>query len=63
MVDPKMGDSTGKSVQWAPPYTADDGNVADMKPTFDAPSRMVPDFMGMSGQGNNQSTDRPKGSV
>jgi hypothetical protein len=56
MADNKMADQT------PPVYTADDGNVAGPKPTFDAPARMVPAFMGMSGQGNNQSTDRPKGS-
>ena len=62
-VSPVMGDSTGKSKQWAPPYTSDDGNVADMKPLPAANVRMVPDFMGMSGEGDNQSTDRPKGAV
>ncbi len=49
--------------QWAPPYTADDGNIADQHPTDPVAPRMVPSFMGMSGEGNNQSTDRPKGSV
>jgi len=49
--------------QIPPPYNAPDGNVAGDNPTFDAPARMVPDFQGRSGQGNNQSTDRPKGSV
>lgn len=62
-ISPKMGDSTGRMDQWAPPYTADDGNIADQKPTDPVNVRMVPDFMGMSGEGSNQSTDRPKGSV
>jgi hypothetical protein len=62
-VNPSSPAATSKLDQWAPPYKADDGNVADEKPTFDAPERMVPDFMGRSGQGNNQNTDRPKGSV
>lgn len=52
-----------KKDQWVPPYTADDGNVADQKPLEAVSVRMVPDFQGMSGEGNNQSTDRPKGSV
>jgi hypothetical protein len=52
-----------KKDQTPPPYNYSDGNVAGENPTFDAPSRMVPDFMGKSGQGDNQSTDRPKGSV
>lgn len=51
------------SEQWAPPYTADDGNIADQHPTDPVNVRYVPAFQGMSGQGNNQSTDRPKGSV
>lgn len=55
----------GKEVadQWAPPYTADDGNIADQHPTDPVDVRMVPSFMGMSGEGANQSTDRPKGST
>jgi len=62
-ISPKMGDSTGRKEQWAPPYTANDGNIADMKPLSAVNVRMVPDFQGESGEGNNQSTDRPKGSV
>lgn len=57
-----MPASTGRSVQWAPPYTADDGNIAQRE-VMPVEVRMVPDFQGMSGEGNNQSTDRPKGSV
>lgn len=52
-----------KKNQTPPPYNYSDGNVAGENATFDAPSRMVPDFMGKSGQGDNQNTDRPKGSV
>jgi hypothetical protein len=52
-----------KKDQSPPPYTANDGNIAENKPGPDADLHMVPAFMGMSGQGNNQSTDRPKGSV
>lgn len=62
-ISPSMGDSTGKSKQWAPPYTADDGNIADEHPLDAVNVRMVPDFQGMSGEGANQNTDRPKGSV
>lgn len=39
------------------------GNIADEAPGPDADVYMVPSFMGMSGQPNNQSTDRPKGST
>lgn len=56
-------DSSASSRQWAPPYTADDGNIADQHPTDPVNVRMVPDFQGMSGEGDNQSTDRPKGST
>jgi hypothetical protein len=52
-----------KKDQEPPPYTANDGNIADMKPLSAVNVRMVPDFQGESGEGNNQSTDRPKGSV
>lgn len=58
-----MKEMNKKDDQFAPPYTADDGNIADMKPMEDPSVSMVPDFQGMSGEGNNQSTDRPKGSV
>ena len=58
-----MPASTGRMAQWAPPYEADDGNIADQHPTEAVEVRFVPDFQGMSGEGNNQSTDRPKGSV
>lgn len=58
-----MKEMNKKDDQFAPPYTADDGNIADQKPTDAVNVRSVPDFMGMSGEGNNQSTDRPKGSV
>lgn len=57
-----MAASTGRHCMWAPPYTANDGNIAQRE--IEAVEvRYVPDFMGMSGEGNNQSTDRPKGSV
>lgn len=52
-----------KKDQEPPKYTANDGNIADEKPLSAVSVRMVPDFQGMSGEGNNQSTDRPKGSV
>lgn len=57
MAEPKMADQT------PPVYTADDGNIAGPKEVSAVAVRMVPDFQGMSGEGNNQSTDRPKGSV
>ena len=38
-------------------------NIAGDEPGPTADIYMVPDFQGMSGQGNNQSTDRPKGSI
>jgi hypothetical protein len=41
----------------------DAGNVAGPFPGPTADIYMVPDFQGMSGQGNNQSTDRPIGST
>lgn len=49
--------------QGAPPYTANDGNIADQKPLSPVSARMVPSFQGKSGEPDNQSTDRPKGSV
>ena len=39
------------------------GNLIDKEPTDQPDLYMVPDFQGMSGQGNNQSTNRPKGST
>lgn len=57
MAENKMADQT------PPVYTANDGNIAGPKPGPAATLYMVPDFMGMSGESANQSTDRPKGSV
>jgi len=57
MAENKMADQT------PPVYTANDGNIAGPKAIEAVAVRMVPDFMGMSGEPNNQSTDRPKGSV
>jgi len=37
------------------------GNLSGHDPVVDL--YMVPDFQGMSGEGNNQSTHRPKGST
>jgi len=52
---------TSRADQWAP--RADEaGNLTLHDPVLDVPY-LVPDFQGMSGQGNNQSTDRPKGSA
>lgn len=56
-MDSKMADQT------PPVYSASDGNIAGPHPTDPVNPRMVPSFMGQSGQGANQSTDRPKGSV
>lgn len=52
-----------KEDQAPPVYTAPDGNIAGPHPTDPVNVRYVPAFQGMSGEGNNQSTDRPKGSV
>lgn len=57
MMENKMADQT------PPVYSANDGNIAGPKAIESVNVRMVPDFQGMSGEGNNQSTDRPKGSV
>lgn len=38
-------------------------NIADSEPGPTADIYMVPDFQGQSGQGANQSTDRPMGST
>lgn len=45
-----------------PGYT-DDVNIADSTNELRADVYMVPSFQGMSGQGDNQSTDRPMGSI
>lgn len=43
-------------------YVGDGVNIADKAGGPTADIYMVPAFQGMSGQGANQSTDRPKGS-
>jgi hypothetical protein len=50
-----------RSCQEAPKDQYEGGNLSGHDPMVDL--FMVPDFQGMSGQGNNQSTDRPKGST
>lgn len=52
-----------KANQTPPPYVANDGNIAGLNPLDPVDTRFIPDFMGMSGQGNNQNTNRPQGSV
>lgn len=54
--------STGRDDQWSPRDQAAGGNLSGHD-EYDLQPYLVPDFQGMSGQGNNQSTDRPKGSV
>lgn len=49
-----------RSCQEAPKEQYHGGNISGHDPTVDL--FMVPDFQGKSGQPNNQSTDRPKGS-
>lgn len=44
-------------------FVGDGVNIADDAGGPTADIYYVPDFMGMSGQGANQSTDRPKGSA
>lgn len=58
----KMAVSTGKMNQWADYEKQPNGdNLSGHDPTVEV--FMVPDFQGMSGEGNNQSTSRPIGSV
>lgn len=52
-----------KKNQTPPPYTSPDGNIAGENALDPVDTMFVPDFMGRSGQGNNQDTDRPVGSV
>lgn len=54
-----------KDRQWSstsPGYDTP-GDVANDMPGPTADIYMIPDFQGMSGQGANQSTDRPMGSA
>jgi hypothetical protein len=55
-----MAASTGRDDQWTIKDQEAGGNISGYDP--DADIYMVPDFQGASGQGANQSTDRPKGS-
>lgn len=57
----KMADSTGRKNQWSPAEQGVGGNISGHDPEVDL--YMVPDFQGQSGQGANQSTNRPKGST
>ena len=59
-VIPKMPCATGWEDQWSADAGHGGGNLSGHEPVVDL--FMVPDFQGMSGEGNNQSTDRPKGS-
>jgi hypothetical protein len=56
-----MSDSTGRHCQWTIRDQYEGGNISGHDPEVDL--YKVPDFQGMSGQANNQSTDRPKGST
>jgi len=57
----KHAAGTTRHDQWAP-TSEEGGNLTMHDPVLDVPY-LVPDFQGMSGEGNNQSTDRPKGST
>jgi len=57
-----MPASTGRANQWSPADQGAGGNLSGTD-DFSLVADMVPDFQGQSGQGNNQSTDRPKGST
>jgi hypothetical protein len=56
-----MAASTGRSEQWTIKDQEAGGNISGYDPEADI--YMVPDFQGASGQGANQSTDRPMGST
>lgn len=53
--------ATSREDQWSPRDQYEGGNLSGHDPSVDV--YMVPSFQGKSGQGDNQSTDRPKGSV
>lgn len=57
----KHAAGTERADQWAPP-SPEGGNLT-MHDNFDLQPYHVASFMGMSGEPNNQSTDRPKGST
>jgi hypothetical protein len=52
----------GRAYQWAPPYTANDGNIAQHE-IAPVDVRYPVAFDSASFRGDNQSTSRPKGSV
>ena len=52
--------ATSARDQWSPREQNQGGNLSGHDPEVEL--LMVPDFQGMSGQGANQSTSRPKGS-
>lgn len=56
-----MEASSGREDQWTIKDQEAGGNISGYDPSADI--HMVPDFQGMSGQGANQSTDRPMGST
>lgn len=56
-----MPASTGRHCQWTIPEQYEGGNLSGHDPMVEV--FMVPDFQGASGEGANQSTDRPKGST
>ena len=57
----KMAAATERKDQWSVKEQEVGGNLTMDDPMVEM--YMVPDFQGMSGQGANQSTDRPKGST
>lgn len=56
-----MEAAMGRDCQWSPKEQNQGGNLSGHDPEVEL--LMVPDFQGMSGQGANQSTMRPKGST
>lgn len=56
-----MGAATPRKDQWTIKDQWVGGNLSQHDPMVEL--YMVPDFQGMSGQGANQSTSRPKGST
>ena len=57
----KHADSTPRECQWSPYEQNAGGNLSGHDPEIEL--LMVPDFQGQSGQGANQSINRPKGST
>lgn len=59
-ITPSSPSATSWEDQWSPEAGKGGGNLSGHDPSVQV--FMVPSFQGMSGQPNNQSTDRPMGS-